>query len=161
MRKFLARLVISAAAVLVVGCAVGSGAMGAYREQLGLATPGDLARETRLVLERFQYEMEREDSSLTYQVFRTRWKGRTPFQDELDSGVVESMTRLVVTGRARGGGGSGSSNVQVVEFVAENRVLFEPDGEWDLGLATPLFREHVEEIATELKMRLTQGLRVF
>ena len=39
-----------------------------------------------------------------YQVYQTRWKGRTPFQDEADSGVVEAMTRLVVTGRARGGG---------------------------------------------------------
>jgi hypothetical protein len=160
MRHFLNRLLSPTVLLVIVGCAAGGGALTGFREQLGVATPNDLGRETRLVLERYQFEMEREDSSLTYQVFSTRWKGRTPFQDELDSGVVEAMTRVVVTGRSRGGGGSATSTVQVVEFVAENRVMYESEGEWQLGLATPLFREYVGEIANELKSRLTQGIRV-
>ncbi len=105
--------------------------------------------------------LEREDSSVTYQVYQTRWNGRTPFQDELDSGVVEARTRLIVTGRARGGGGSGSGNVRVVEFSAENLVMFAANGDWVVGPLTPLVREYLDEISNELKMRFTTGLRVF
>lgn len=161
MRKVLSRFVLPTVLLVTIGCAVSGGGMTTYRQQLGMATPGDLAKETRLIFERFHFEMERQDSSLTYQVYQTRWNGRTPFQDELDSGVVEAMTRLMVTGRARGGGSTGSANVRVVEFTAENRVLFAEGGEWHLGVQTAMFREYIDEISNELKMRLTTGLRVF
>jgi hypothetical protein len=160
MRNTLSRFVLPAALLFVLGCAA-SGGLSAYKEQLGNATPGDLAKETRLIFERFQFEMEREDSSLTYQVYQTRWNGRTPFQDELDSGVVEARTRLVVTGRARGSGSAGTANVRVVEFVAENMVMYSETGDWVIGRVTPMFREYVDEISNELKMRFTSGLRVF
>ena len=159
MRNTISRIVLPAALLFVIGCATTGGGMNTYKEQIGVATPGDLAKETRLVFERFHFVMEREDSSLTYQVFQTRWNGRYPFQDELDSGVVEAMTQLTVTGRARGGGsGSGTTSVRVVEFSAENMVRYAEQGEWVMGLATPMFRDYAEEISNELKMRLTQGL---
>ena len=161
MRNILSRLVMPLAILVVVGCAVSGGSANNYKEQLGMATPGDLAKETRLIFERFQFEIERGDSSVTYQVYQTRWNGRTPFQDELDSGVVEARTRLIVTGRARGGGGSGSGNVRVVEFTAENLVMYAANGDWVVGPLTPLVREYLDEISNELKMRFTTGLRVF
>lgn len=161
MRKRLSRFVLPTILLVVIGCAVSGGTQAGYKESLGMATPGDLAKETRLIFERFHFEMEREDSSLTYQVYATRWNGRTPFQDELDSGVVEARTRLVVTGRARGSGGAGTANVRVVEFVAENMVMFSESGDWAIGPVTPLFKEYVDEISNELKMRFTTGLRVF
>ena len=161
MRNRLSWLILPAALLFVVGCAVSGGGMSAYKEQLGMATPGDLAKETRLIFEQHQFEMETEDSSTTYQVYRTRWNGRTPFQDELDSGVVEARTRLTVTGRARGGGSSGSANVRVAEFSAENLVMYAANGEWVIGPITPMVRDYIDEISNELKMRLSTGLRVF
>jgi hypothetical protein len=161
MRKLLSRFVSPAVLLVVVGCAVSGGGVSAYKEQLGMATPGDLAKETRLIFEQQGFQMETEDSSTTYQVYRTRWNGRTPFQDELDSGVVEARTRLVVTGRARGGGSSGTANVRVVEFAAENLVMYTANGEWVMGAITPMVRDYIDEISNELKMRFTTGLRVF
>ena len=161
MRKQLSRLVLPTVLLVVVGCAVSGGVMSTYREQLGNATPGDLAKETRLIFEQFHFEMEREDSSVTYQVYETRWNGRTPFQDELDSGVVEARTRLMVTGRARGGGSTGTANVRVVEFTAENLVMYSANDDWVVGTITPMVRDYIDEISNELKMRFTTGLRVF
>ena len=161
MRKQLSRLVLPTVLLVVVGCAASGAAVSTYREQLGNATPGDLAKETRLIFEQFHFEMEREDSSVTYQVYETRWNGRTPFQDELDSGVVEARTRLMVTGRARGGGSTGTANVRVVEFTAENLVMFSVSGEWVVGRITPMVRDYIDKISNELKMRFTTGLRVF
>ena len=161
MRNLLARFVSPAVLLVVVGCAVSGGGVAAYKEQLGMATPGDLAKETRLIFEQHGFEMETEDSSTTYQVYRTRWNGRTPFQDELDSGVVEARTKLIVTGRARGGGSSGTANVRVVEFTVENLVMYAANGEWVVGSITPMVRDYIDEISKELKMRFTTGMRVF
>ena len=161
MRVSLLRLLVPALALFVVGCASGGGGPISLREQIGLATPGDLAQRTREVFERFQYELERADSSVTYQTYSTLWRGRYPFQDELDSGVVEVQTRLVVTGRARGGGSAGAANVRVVELRAENRVRIGEGTEWLLEVMTPMFRDYIDEIAEELKTRLTQGVRVY
>ena len=161
MQKTLGRLILSSVVLVLFGCAAGSGGPTTYREQLGMATPGDLAQEVRRIIEEYHYEMETEDSSITYQVYQTRWKGRTPFQDELDSGVVEAMTKFTVTGRARGGGSTGAANVRVAEFVAENRVRYAESGEWNLGLYTPMFREYAKDISGQLRARLTSGIRVY
>ena len=163
MRLSMVSLALPGAAALLVACATsGSGGSATtLREQLGSATPGDLSRKTRLVFERFQFEIERQDSSTTYQVYESRWKGRYPLQDEVDSGVTEAMTRLIVRARARGGGGIGSTDVRVVEFVAENMVRVGEEPDWRRDLFTPLFREYVGGIAEALRTEFLQGIRVF
>ena len=138
MRASMSRLLLSAAVLALVGCAASGGGsnLQSYRDQLGAATPGDLARETRLIFDRYQFEMERQDSSTTYQAYETRWLGRTPFQDELDSGVTEARTRLIVRGRARGGGGRGAGDVRQVEFFAENMVQLAGSTEWTRSMSS-------------------------
>jgi hypothetical protein len=158
------KLALPAALLAIVGCAAagaGGGAGGSnYYRTLGQATPGDLARKVRMiVVNKYHYQMEREDSSRTQQLYQTLWYGRYPFQDEIDSGVVAAETRITVRGRARGAGGVGVISTRVVEFTAENRVRIGDTGEWRLGFMTPMYHEYIDEIAQRLKTELEQSIR--
>ncbi len=163
MRCFISRLILPAAVLAVFGCAASGGGsnLQSYRDQLGGATPGDLARKTRPIFERFQFEVEREDSSTTYQAYETRWKNRTPFEDELARGATSARTRLFVRGRARGGGSRGAADVRMVEFTAENMVMLGQATEWTVGFITPNFTEYAKEIGDELRTELQAGIRVY
>ena len=156
----------AAASIAASGCAAASSGddsnFTTYRKDLGKATPGTLARETRhILLDRYAFQLETSDSSTTQQVYRTRWLGRYPFEDEQRSGVVEAMTRITVSGRARGAGGIGATGVRIVELVAENMVRIGDDPTWQHGVMTPMFRRYIDDIAQRLKTELDEGVRVF
>ena len=154
------------AAFWIGGCAAassgGESGFTTYRKDLGKATPGTLARETRrIIVDRFAYQLEVSDSSTSQQVYRTRWLGRYPFPDEIRNGVLEAMTRITVTGRSRGAGGIGVMAVRIIDLVAENQVRIGDDPEWQHGVMTPMFKEYIDEIAQTLKTELDEGVRVF
>lgn len=154
-----------AAAFAIGGCALSSGGESGfttYRKDLGKATPGTLARETRrIIVDRYAFQLEVSDSSTSQQVYRTRWLGRYPFEDEIQSGVIEAMTRVTVTGRARGAGGVGVLAVRIVALVAENMVRIGDDPTWQHGVMTPMFKTYIDEIAQRLQTELDEGTRVF
>lgn len=161
----LSRLALPAAVFVVIGCAAstsgGRGGATFYTKQLGQATPTDLSRKTRMILDRFRLELEQEDSTVSQQLFITRWTGRFPFQDELDSGVVEAMSRLTIRARARGAGGRGAANLRVVQLTAENMVRIGEGAEWQWNFLSPMFKKYVDEIAQALKTEFESGIRVF
>ena len=64
------------------------------------------------MLDREQYEIEQADSSANYQNFRTRWRPRYPYDDEIALGVVEIQTQLTLRARSRGGGGAGTADLR-------------------------------------------------
>jgi hypothetical protein len=112
------------------------------------------------ILNRHQYEIERQDSTAALLTITTRWNERYPLQDETDRGVVEARTRLLVTARARARTG-GTADVRVVELVAENMVLVADSTAWLQGLMTPMFRQYVDRLVGELKTELLTGVRVY
>jgi hypothetical protein len=165
MRKFLRATMFMIGMAITSACAGGSGggSGGAetYRESLGQATPYDFSRFTHQILDRYQYEVERSDSSASVHVIRTRWRHRYPFDDEIFFGGVDAMTRFVIQARTRGGAGtSGASSLRAVEFIAENQVLMGETNEWRPNLMTDMFRDYVKQITLDLKTEF-RGMRVY
>lgn len=154
------------AVALLLACASSSpgGAGGpepaSYKKSLGTAALSDIVRQVPRVFNRHQYEIERSDSSTAYLRIQTRWNGRYPLKDEIDRGVSEAMTRLIVMARARARTG-GTVDVRVIELEAENMVLVRDSTQWRHGFMTPMFKEYVDRIVDELKTELLTGIRVY
>ncbi len=167
MRNLFARALLPAAILVAVACAssgareTGGGGISIYQKQVGKATRGDLARKSRLIFDRYRFTMAREDSSVSQQFLQSRWEGRFPLQDELDSGVVEVQTRLTVRARARGAGSRGVADTRVVQLTIENMVRMAPDATWRRGFMTPMFLAYAKRITEDLRSEILQGVRVF
>jgi len=165
MRGLLLSLSLSAGILVVFGCASaasgGSGGGTSYRKDLGTVTPRDFSYHTRRIIQRYNYEMQQEDSTANYQQFITIWRHRTPHPDEAELGVVEIRTQLTLRARSRGGGAAGSAVLQSAELIAENMARMGDSPEWILTVMTPLFKEYIDEIALELKTEFSTGIRVY
>ena len=166
MRCYLNGLVCLGVAVVSLSCASSSsGAAGgaeaaAYKKALGTAALTDIVRQVPRIFNRYQYEIERSDSSPSYLTVQTRWNGRYPLQDEISAGVSEARTRLVLTARARARSG-GTADVRVVELLAQNMVLIGDSTGWREGVMTPMFKAYIDGIADVLKTELLTGVRVY
>jgi hypothetical protein len=164
MGGFLQKLSLAAMVLVAFGCAAASSGAGSgptnYRKDLGTVTPHDFSRHTRRILERYHYEMEQEDSSTAYQQFKTRWYQRYPYEDEIQMGVVEIQTQLTLRARSRGGG-VGTSDLRSAELIAQNMARVTGSTQWVYTAMSPTFKEHIDEIARELKMEFSTGIRVF
>ncbi len=157
------RLGMLSTAIVAFACAGGSTGGTSpelYRRDLPNATANDLVRMSLKILDQYTYEIERVDET-TYVVVETRWSGRYPFQDEIDAGVDEVLTKITVRGRPRGRASPGTVNLQVATLTAENRVRFQGSLDWVRGYMSPMFKEYVDEIVRELTSELDQGVRVF
>lgn len=129
------------------------------QRDLGTATLRDVERQVPRVLNRHQYEIERDDASPSLLTIQTRWNARYPLRDEIDSGAVQARTRLTLTARSRFRTG-GAADVRVIELLAENMVLMGDSTRWRNGFTTPLFEKYLDGIAEELKTELRAGIRV-
>ncbi|MGH7528870.1 MAG: hypothetical protein ACREMN_00660, partial [Gemmatimonadales bacterium] len=103
-----------------------------FRRDLGTATLRDIERHVPRVLNRHYYEIERDDASPSLLTIQTRWNTRYPLADEIDRGVVEARTRLILSARSRFRSG-GAADVRVVELLAENMVLLRDSTSWQRG----------------------------
>jgi hypothetical protein len=160
----LLRVAAVAATVLALGCAGKSSEIGSepqvYRRDLPNATPTDLVESSVKILNRYTYRLERVDQS-AYVRIESGWISRYPLDDEIDVGIVKVLTRIVITGRPRGRRGPGVGNVRIATLTAENQVLFEDSVEWVRGFLTPMFREYMNKIVSDLRTELDQGVRRF
>lgn len=166
MHRLFVSLALPAAVVVVAACTASRSperpSPANYTKNLGSASAHDLAQKTRQLLQRYQYEIEVEETaSPNYYLLRTRWHGRYPLQDELKRGVVAAMTRITVRGRTRRRAAGGSPGLMVAVFSAENMIRLADSLAWQHGIMTPMFEQYVEEIAERLKTELEQGIRVF
>ncbi len=164
MRLLLVSIALPVTIFVIAGCTTSSGdapSPAMYTKDLGSATAAELGRETPLILARYQYQIERVTSTKSFRTIETRWHGRYPLQDELDSGVVEARTRITVNARSRRRAAGGSSDMMVVQLTAENMVRMVDSLEWRHGFMTPMFRKYIEEIADRLKTEFQTGVRVF
>ena len=164
MRGYLLGLTLPIVVLAAFGCAASSGgSSGAttYRKDLGNATVNDFARYTRRMLDREHFEIEQADSSANYQNFKTRWRQRYPYDDEIALGVVEIQTQLTLRARSRGSGGGGTADLRTVEMIVQNMARLSGSDQWILTVYTATFKEYIDEIARDLKTEFSTGIRVF
>jgi hypothetical protein len=108
----------------------------------------------------YTMQVRRDTGTLLY--YETAWHVRKPFDDEADQCTTECRSRIIVEARRQGG------EIFSVSLRAENSSLVSsspenPSGSavWTPLLPSPQFRDHVNELASAIGMRIDAGVRVF
>jgi len=143
------RFLIVVCLCVIVACASTGGVM-VFRRDLGTAGLRDAIDLGIRVTRHHQYEFETIDSVPDMRI-ETRWKKRRPFPDEIELGILDAESRMILTARRRGS--TNFQGIYAVYFTMENRVT--PDGNmWTEGTQTPAFLEYAAGIAAEYKQLL-------
>lgn len=158
--------------LLLQGCASAGGGAGAgatdndasssaavesFSKDVGLATAFDLERQTRRILERYQYEIIRFDEG-AYTFVDTAWKPRPVLPDEQAMGIVAARTRILIRTRLRSRVTDETLAVHRVTFSAENMVRI-GDADWQYGVMTEDFKDYLDRIATQFESEFRTGIR--
>lgn len=142
----------------------GQGGTG-YRDLIldaGEAPLQDVYTKSPRILDRYLYEIIREEESSLFIYFETRWQHRPPFEDEKKQGAVDARTRLTVEARLRRAAATaGASNLYTVKIVAENMVLPKESTEWGRIPNTDEYKAYVGQIAKDLENEFRLSIRRF
>lgn len=132
-----------------------------YSANLGTATSYDFKEKTQRLLMRYQYELVRFEETSDQIYYETEWKNRTPFDDELELGIVEGRTRFTINAHPRGRIGVGGADLNVVRLFGENMVRYEGSDEWLRVPMSKMLRAYFNKFAEELKLEFRTGIRKF
>lgn len=152
---------LSALVVLGVGCAAGgSGSNRGLSWDLGIATPRDAMDKSVQVLRNYQYDVERDSGPPNIYII-TRWRERTPFDDEQAAGIEAVQTRFIVEARPRTRNPEGQ-DMYTVRIRAENMVrMSRESGDWSTeGPVSSEFRAYAGRIADDIRSSLATGIRM-
>ena len=150
--------------ILLMGCASsgnGGGGVKNYLKNVGTATPLDVNQKTNRILQKYQYRVVRSQEDEYQMYFETDWRYRTPFEDELETGVVDARTRLTVTGKPRSRTGVAGADLYVVRVMAENEARYEGSQQWMRVPMSNMLVEYLDKISDDLKLELLQGIRQY
>lgn len=144
----------------LMACATGSSQQNAhFARDLGLATAAETVEKARLVLGLHQFEIRQEEPAPNIYI-ETRWRERTPFEDEQAMGLTRAQVRAIVRARPRSGT-SQMGEVYTVDMVVEQRVSSALNSNWTFGTMTPSARQYATRLADDLRQRLDVGVRRF
>ncbi|MBM4168703.1 MAG: hypothetical protein FJ215_06050 [Ignavibacteria bacterium] len=144
----------------VSGCAGGGGRAGTiYSENLGTGTLYDINTKSQAILNRYQYRIERVESTTDLLYIETEWKNRYPFDDEIEQGVNAALTRIVIRATPRGRGVGSDNNS--IRFEGENKVRYQGGEEWHIVPMSPMLIAHFKDITDDLITDLRTGFRKF
>ena len=140
-----------------LACASGRGGSAIYRRDVGTATLNDALTIGHQIIGRYGYEVQEVDTTRQIRVL-THWKERRPFADELELGIDDAETRMVITGRPRSINQLGS--FYALNVTIENRVRTPAEPNWNESRNTVMFRAWADELANEYKRLITNiGVR--
>ena len=142
-------------AALGSGCASAHLSQGVVTENLGHASAYDLDQAVDAILHQAGYSVQRRMENGPRIYYETDWKTRKPFYDERDRGAEVCRTRIIVEAYRQ------RLNVYSVRLRAENVARKRDADEWAPILTTSKFREHVDELASDITMRTDAGVRVY
>lgn len=130
-----------------------------YSRNVGPVTAYDLQDKTTILLNKYQYQVERDEATGDRRYIETMWKYRNPHADEASQGVVSSRDRLILhaTPRVRGtGGGTGLSRVRL---VCETMVQFQGSEVWQRVPMTDMCKDYFKKVANDFKSEYSTGMR--
>ncbi|NIR52085.1 hypothetical protein GWO43_26195 [candidate division KSB1 bacterium] len=164
MQKLISLTFVVVLLTLFLGCAGSSASSGGgskiYRANLGIATFSGLRDQTqRLLVNKHHYIIQYFDESTDRFYVETEWKDRSPFADEVQQGVLQARSRVILEGRPRIH--AGRSSKLKIKFRGENLLLFSDSGQWERGHMSKQARENFKELANELKHRFSTMVREF
>lgn len=127
-----------------------------YNRNLGTAYPTDVKEKTARIFNKYNYVIIRHEESFEQIYFETDWRYRGPFDDEIDLGIVDARTRLIVnaTPRTRSG-----TDLYTVRMTAETQVRFEDTNEYITVPMTDMLMAYLKTISDDLRLELMQGIR--
>ena len=139
--------------------------LGGMESMIGRATYHDIMTEVPETLQRHGYAIyqNRDDGANLY--IETSWQERAPLEDEAEIGVEDARTRFVARARKAG------PALYTLRLSAENQVrgalqsAEAPEGEetheWSTIPATDMLKAYVEQITTEIQLKVDAGLRTY
>lgn len=143
------------AAAMTAACA-SSGASG-LSWNVGQATAADAQNESVQIFRQYQYEIERAEGPPSIYII-TRWRPRTPFDDERALGVEEAQTRWILEARARQRDPT-RQDLYTVRLRVENEGRMESAMDFETLEPTPEFEEYANRLAADLGAVLEMGIR--
>ena len=148
-----ARHTITAVTLVLVG-ACATPQANVVQVSVGRGTRPDIVLKLTDILNRQGYTVQERLEAGGVIQYRTSWETRAPFEDEKGRGAVECRTRL--TFEARRGGGETYTLTLRAENTAERAGS---EGEWGALPATPMFRDHIRDVAEGIALELDVGVR--
>jgi hypothetical protein len=137
--------------VLSTGCAgSGSGKSDtggkSYSAQIGITYRAEFFGVTEhILLNKYQYQVGRQEEDPRQLYFETAWKERSVFADEVEMGITAAQTRIILRANARHIG------QYKIQFYAENEYQYAASGEWRSGPMSKELKHYLSEIAGRLK----------
>lgn len=164
-RIILLSVTLPTLALLSVGCGsrsadVSGSRTSTYSADLGTATAYDFRDKTGRLLARYQFSVYRFEETTDLIYLETEWKNRYPFDDEIDQGIVEARTRLIIQARPRIQTPTGS-DLNTVKLVAENLVRFQNSAQWQRVPMSKQLRAYLKRFVDELQTEFRTGFRKF
>jgi hypothetical protein len=130
-----------------------------YRRQLGLATWADIRDHVGDMMMRHQYVPLRLEGPPAIYI-ESEWRQREPFDDEKTTGIEQSRTRLIVTGRLSSTKVSALGDLYDLDLLVENQSR-RAEGDWGEGGATAEFTRYATRIADDLETGFRSIVRRF
>lgn len=154
-------ILLGCGALLLAGCGGTLADLGGTQQTIGRATHRDISVEIPATLIRWGYAIyQRRDTGSSLHI-ETGWQERAPFEDEAALGAKGARTRFIAQARQAG------PAVYTLRLISENEVslpdstgYLDPDG-WSRIPATEMYKAYVQEISTEIELKVAAGLRTY
>lgn len=149
--------------LLPSACGMPLAEQGSTEQVIGRASYHNIMAEIPEILMREGYAIykNRETSRTLY--LETSWQERAPFEDEAAMGVEYARTRFVLRGRRT------APRLYTLRLEAQNQVRgafqegewHDRAGAWSTAPLTDMYRAYVDEISTEIQLKVDAGLRTY
>ena len=131
-----------------------------YKKKIEKVTRIDFQNKSRSVLmNRHQFQFFRNEDSEGQQYIETDWRYRPPFEDELNSGIVEARSKIVLTAFPRNL--TDPSALWVTNLEGLNEVRLEGSSAWVTLPMTVMAKKYFDKIADDLNIEFRMGVRAF
>lgn len=150
--------------VLLPGCATGGGGettgSSTFSENLGrLLLPPFKEAMDRLVINRYQYALRREDEQFTSVHYQMQWKADVPTPLERGRGVTDARHRVVFDGRRLETDPGSGGGIYRMTLNAEYQVRSETNPDWHPAPIPEGLRRELERMARDLELEVRSGIR--
>ncbi len=159
------RLVLGLILISLLFSCAGSGAAGggggkiSLKANMGDYLPRNINEQTDKVLKKHQYLIERQEDNGGDMYFETRWKERSPYEDEATEGVVGGRSRVIVTARPTQKVLNYTTGQRMFKtsIVIENQVKLKDSAHWEPFACSPKVMAQFKRISDDLKSELRFG----